>query len=155
MTESENAAAQTEQLDTSPTVPEPKPTVASVGPGQIFRDITPNLVDAELTNNLAAIKLILDRMRTAEADRDDYKRYVKLFHDSDKLVGIQNEKLKINIAGEITFGVGLTIGGALFGLVPYFWAKGDDHLAGATCIAVAAVLTVGSIAARAYYGSRK
>jgi hypothetical protein len=154
MTEPESAAEQTEQRDTPPTVPEPAPTVPSTGPGQIFRNITHTLTDAELTNP-AVIKLIIDRMRTAEADRDEFRRYVNLYHASDKQLGVLKEKLKINIAGEITFGVGLTMGGAAIGLVPYFWAKDNDHLAGVICIAAAVVLTVGSIIARVYYGSRK
>ncbi len=65
------------------------------------------------------------------------------------------EKLKTNTTNEIMFGVGLTLGGAIFGLAPYFWDKGNnDHLAGGICIAVAVVLTAGAIAGRLFYGSR-
>ena len=130
MTDQASTAEQTEQRDTPPTTAEPAPAVASTGPGQIFRNITHALTDLELTNP-AVIKLILDRMHAAEQQRDEFRQYVALYHERDKKVGVFEEKLKTNTANEIMFGVGLTLGGAIFGVAPYFWDKGNnDHLAG-------------------------
>jgi hypothetical protein len=154
MTDIESAAEQTEQWDTPPTAAEPAPAVASSGPGQIFRNVTHTLSDAELTN-AAVIKLIIDRMHTAESQRDGFKRYTDLYHATDKEVGILKEKLKTDLANEIMFGVGLTMGGAAVGLVPYFWDKDKGNLGVIICVGVAVVCTIGSIVARAYHGSTK
>jgi VIT1/CCC1 family predicted Fe2+/Mn2+ transporter len=93
-------------------------------------------------------------MRTAEQQRDDYREYMKLYYAKDKEAGILAEKLKTNMANEIMFGVGLTLGGALVGLVPFLWEQKDgNHLAGSICIGIAVVMIVGSILARLKSGS--
>ena len=147
---------QTEQRTAPPPTAQPALSVASTGPGQqIFKLITQTVTDDELINNLPAIKLIIDRLYTAEAHRDEYKQFVTAYYASNNEVGVLNERLKANIANEIMFGAGLTIGGAIVGLVPYFWDKDKDHMAGGICIGVAAVLLCGAIVARLCYGLRK
>jgi VIT1/CCC1 family predicted Fe2+/Mn2+ transporter len=147
---------QTEQRTAPPPTTQPALSVASTGPGQqIFKLVTQTVTDDELVNNLTAIKLIIDRLYAAEAHRDEYKQFVTAYYASNNQVGMLKVELRTNLANEIMFGAGLTLGGAVIGLVPYFWAKDNDHLAGGICIAGAILLFVGAIVGRLCYGLRK
>jgi VIT1/CCC1 family predicted Fe2+/Mn2+ transporter len=153
MTDSNITAQPTEQQNAPVAAPAAPAAVEPTGPGQVFQNVTHALSDAELTSP-PVVKLILDRMRTAEQQRDDYREYMKLYYAKDKEAGILAEKLKTNMANEIMFGVGLTLGGALVGLVPFLWEQKDgNHLAGSICIGIAVVMIVGSILARLKSGS--
>jgi hypothetical protein len=152
MPDPENVAAQTEQRDTPPPAAEAAPVVASTARRQIFENITHALSDDELTNR-AAVKLIIDRMTTAEAQRDEFKQFERLYYAADKKVGIQEEKLRTNKMVEIYFGTGLTLGAATAGFAPLFWDK-DHKLAGIVCICYGAIQIVSSVLVR-IYGPRK
>jgi hypothetical protein len=154
MTGPAGAAEQTEQRNTPPAAAQTAPTVATTGPGQIFKNITHALTDDDLKNP-AVVRLILDRMYTSETQRDEFKQYVGLYHASDKSAGILAEKLKTSVTNEILFGLCLTLGGAAFGLAQYFWAKADGKSAGDICVAVAVILIVGGIFARAIHGLKR
>ena len=146
------APAQTEQLTAPAPAPMPLAIVASSGGRQIFVNITRTLTDAELTS-APVIKLIIDRMHTAEEDRDQYKRYVDLYHDANGQVAVLTEKLKKSVVVEIQYGFGLAAGGAILGVTPVFWDK-SNLLPGILCLVMGTILMAGAAIVRAL-GSTK
>jgi VIT1/CCC1 family predicted Fe2+/Mn2+ transporter len=155
VTDPESSPGETEQRDAPPSMAQaPPPAISATGPGKIFEKVTHALTDSELTNP-AVVKMIIDRMRIAEAQREEYREYVDDFHAKNTDCEILKEKLKTSIANEIMFGAGLTIGGVVFGLAPYFWDTEKHQLAGVICIGIGALLALGAIIARVGFGWRK
>jgi VIT1/CCC1 family predicted Fe2+/Mn2+ transporter len=148
MNESATAPEQTEQQNSPAATAQIPPAVASTGQRQAFDNITLPLTDKDLKNP-AVVKLIIHIMKTAEAQREELKPYVGFYHEQKEQVGTLKEKLRVNLANEIMFGLLLTLGGAVVGMIPYFWDKDPhDHSAGVICAVVAAVLVLGAIGAR-------
>jgi hypothetical protein len=119
--------------------------VAPSGKRQAFRDIRRQLTDDDL-RSLGVQKLILEELERAEAQCELLQSYVERFHDADKKVGILEVKLKTNTTIEIMFSVGIGLGGAIIGLVPFFWAPGKPH--GIIALIVGIALIGGAVVAR-------
>ena len=65
-------------------------------------------------------KLLIELLDCAERDRDDLKPYVSLYHDADRERAVLVEKLHKDRSVDVMFGVGLSVGGAVIGLAPFF-----------------------------------
>jgi hypothetical protein len=140
-----------EQRDTPTPIAEPALAVASTAKRQIFENITHALNDEDVTNR-AAVKLIIDRMITAESQRDYYKQFETLYYGAHEKVAVQAEKLRTNKMVEVYFGTGLALAGAAATAAPLFWDK-DHMLPSIICISYAVVQLVTSVLVR-MYGAR-
>ena len=150
--EIESAAAQTEQRDTPAPVAEVAPAVASTAKRQIFENLTHELNDEDVTNR-AAVKLIINRMITAEADRDYFKQFERLYYAAHEKAAVLSEKLRINKTVELYFGGGLALAGAAASAAPVFWDK-DHMLPGILCICFAVAQLVMAVLVR-IFGTRQ
>lgn len=151
MTDPASATEQTEQRAASSIIA-PAPAAANTASGKLFGNITHALSDSDLAS-LPVAKLILDRMYTAEMQREEFKAYVPLYHAADKNVAVLKEKLNTSTMVDIFYGTGLALGGAAAGFAPYFWDK-DRMAPGIICISFAVVLIVLSVVVR-IYGPKK
>jgi hypothetical protein len=141
-------SANTQQEAHQTAAEEPPPIVEATGPDQIFSNVTRHLTDSELTS-APVVKLLLDRMHTAEKRRDFFETYVALYHEKDKEVAVLSGKVRTNNMVEVFFGVGLALAGLSGGFAPYCW----DHnlpILGGVCIIFAATLLIVSVLARMY-----
>jgi hypothetical protein len=91
--------------------------------------------------------MLLDMLDNAEKERDEYKAYVEAFYEANGRAGILGEKLHTDHSVEITFGIGVGLGGAIFGLSPYLFDK--DNFIGIVAIIMGIALMVGASIARA------
>ncbi|HMO52578.1 MAG TPA: hypothetical protein PKE26_15290 [Kiritimatiellia bacterium] len=119
---------------------QPKSKRASLG--SVRRPLT----EDELKSS-AVQKILIDILEDAESGRDEYKAYVDAFHGADKRAAILAEKLNLDHSVEITFGVGIALGGVIMGLAPYLW--GVDKLAGLISAMIGLCLIIGASVARA------
>lgn len=111
-----------------------------------LRNVRKQLTDDELAQT-GTQKLLLDMLEESECEKANFKEYISKYHESDKNVAILNEKLITNKALDIFFGVGIGLGGAIFGLAPFFWS--DNSLYGIICICIGLCLIIGSCIGRA------
>lgn len=103
------------------------------------------LTDDELQNP-GAQKLLLDALDRADTEIDALREYQDRFHEADKRAAVLGEKLSSSTSADITFGVGVGVGGALIGLTPYFSKL--SGIAGWLCLALGLALAVGAAVAR-------
>jgi hypothetical protein len=92
-------------------------------------------------------------MYRAEAKRDEFEKYVPLYHAPDKSVAVLKEKLNTSTMVDIFYGTALALGGAAAGFVPYFWDK-NQTLPSAVCASFAVILVVIAVNVR-IYGPKK
>lgn len=119
---------------------QPKSRRASLG--SVRRPLT----EDELKSS-AVQKILIDILEDAEQTRDEYKSYVDAFHGADKRASILAEKLNLDHSVEITFGVGIALGGVIMGIAPYLW--GVDNLSGVLSALIGLCLIIGASIARA------
>ena len=86
-------------------------------------------------------------LEDAETERDDLKSYIDAFHNADKRAAVLAEQLLRNRSVEVFFGVGISLGGAIMGLSPFFWEL--DRSYGATCLILGFLIVVGAAVGRA------
>jgi hypothetical protein len=127
-----------------PAKPHDGSTAPPTGKRQALRDLRREMNDDELSNP-GVQKLILDELERADAECADLRTYITRFHEADKRAAVLEEKLKTEHSLEITFGVGVGLGGAIIGLAPYFW---DKEAQGILTLLLGAVLIFGATAAR-------
>lgn len=144
---------QTEQKNAPVAPPPAAPLVApATGRRAAFRDLKRQLADADLANP-GLQKIILDELICAEEERDDLRLELKQsalnYHAADKQVGVLSEKLKSNKVNEIMFGVGLSVGGTVMGLTPFFWEI--KPLYGVIALGLGLALTIGATIARTLF----
>ena len=130
---------------------EPKPLAASAGEAtppsgrrQALRDLRRQLTDEDLASP-GVQKLLLDDLERADAECDLLNGYVTRFHEADKRAAILEERLRTQTALEVTFGVGVGLGGAIMGLAPSLW---NTPPFGSLAIAVGILLSLGATVAR-------
>ncbi len=92
-------------------------------------------------------------MYSAETKRDEFERYVPLYHEADKNVAVLKEKLNTNSMVDIFFGTAMALGGAAAGFVPYFWDK-NNILPALICASFAVILVVVAVLVR-MFGPKK
>ena len=115
-------------------------TVTSTGKRQVFKDIRRQLQDADLASP-GVQKLLLDELEQKEAECEILESYIDRFHVADKRAAVLEEKLKTQNAIEVFFAVGMTLGGAIVGLAPFFW---DESGHGPIVLMIGAALVLGS-----------
>lgn len=139
----------------NPPEPDKKATsISTVEHGQIsptgkrlaLRNVKKQLTDEELAQS-GTQKMLLEMLEDAENESENLKSYVSSFYEADKKAAILGEKLIIEKSIEIFFGVGVGLGGAIFGLTPFFWAK--DVTYGLICLGIGLCLTIGTCIGRA------
>jgi hypothetical protein len=126
-------------------LPAALPTAPAAGQRSAFRDLKLELTPEELSNP-GTQKCVLHLLFRTEEERDRLKEFVPQFHEADKQAGILGEKLKSNKVNEIMFGVGVTIGGTIMGLSPFFYEKGPAYCY--ITLGVGIVLTLGATIGR-------
>ena len=114
------------------------------GRRQALKDLRRQLTDEDLASP-GAQKLLLDELERADSDREILSGFVTRFHDADKRAAVLDEKLRANNSIEITFGVGVGLGGAIMGLAPAFW---NMQPLGYLTLAIGFFLIVGASVAR-------
>lgn len=110
-----------------------------------FSNLRRELSDEELSSP-AVQRLLLDDIDRLEKDNGSLSDYQTSYYEADKKVAVLNEKLKTNIAQEVTFGVCLTIGAALIGFAPSLWLPDKPH--GWVSVALGVILIIGGIASK-------
>lgn len=137
---------QTEQKDApESSQPMAAPAVSATGRRPAFQDLKLQLTDADLAN-AGTQKCILDMLIRAEEECNDLKEFRSKFHTADKQAGILGEKIKTNKINETLFGVGVTMGGTIMGLSPFFYEKGPVYCY--ITLGVGVVTTLGAAFAR-------
>jgi hypothetical protein len=127
MAEPTSQSGQTEQKDApKSSQPTAAPTVSATGRRPAFQDLKLQLTDEDLANP-GTQKCILDMLIRAEEECNDLKEFRSKYHATDKQAGILGEKLKTNKINETLFGVGITMGGTIMGLSPFFYEKGPAY----------------------------
>lgn len=142
-------ADQAEQKEAPKAPPALEPTAVSPsGRRQAFLNLKRGLTDEELTNT-GTQKLLLDMLECAEAERDEFKRYIQKYHEANTRASVLDEKIKTNTTNEIMFAVMIGVGGTVVGLTPVFAERGNGGiLAGALCAGVGVALIAGGAIAR-------
>ena len=123
-------------------------TAAPSGRRQAFRDVRRQLTDADLASP-GVQKLVLDELEQAEGECEQLYAYVERYHEADKRAAVLEEKLRPARAIEVLFAVGVGLGGAVFGLAPFFWEK---PLHGVICLLIGGFLILGSVVGRVVKG---
>lgn len=132
--------------------PAPKPVGSAplAGKRQALRNLVRTMSDAELTAP-GTVKLLIDDLEQAEAEREYFKAFVERYHAADKDAAVLTERLKPAKALDVMFGVGVGLGGAILGLAPFFWERGKDHQAVVACLLGVALIigaTIGRMVQR-------
>ncbi|MBI5375817.1 MAG: hypothetical protein HZA77_10300 [Candidatus Schekmanbacteria bacterium] len=114
-----------------------------------FRDVRRQLTDEELFSP-GVQKLILGLLEEADDEREYLRSYINLYHESDKKAAVLSEKLLTQKAIEIFFGVGVGLGGAIIGLMPFFWGEKSEYgvIAGIVGLCIIVGASVGRIVKR-------
>lgn len=91
-----------------------------------FRDVRRQLTDDELKSS-GVQKLLLDMLQEADDEREGLRAYVSAFHTADKTAAVLDIQVKARDALDVFFGVGVGLGGAIIGLVPFFWGVKPEY----------------------------
>lgn len=133
----------TEPADKEP-VAQGLPTQESFKPATALSGIRRDLTDEELTSP-GARKLLIDRLDQMEVRLIELRGFRDKFYEADKQVAVLKEKAMKDWAGEILYGVALSMGAVLVGLAPSAWdCKGYGWLSLLTGI----VLILGGVASK-------
>ena len=82
----------------------------------------------------------------------ELREYEKQFHEKDKRVEVQVEKMRSNRAVDISFGVGTALGGIMAGLAPYLWDKIDSSIPGLIFLLLGLALIAAAATVKAVKG---
>ena len=93
----------------------------------------------------AVQRLLIEDLERLERQNAELQDYRVRFHAGDKRVAVLEEKTKKSLAGEIVFGVMITVGAAALGFSPSIWGQ---QPAGGLLILFGGVLILGGIVSR-------
>ena len=93
----------------------------------------------------AVQRLLIEELERLDRQNAELQDYRVSFHKGDKRVAVLEEKIKKSLAGEIVFGVMITVGAAVIGLIPSIWSQ---QPAGWLLLIFSGVLILGGIASR-------
>lgn len=116
---------------------DPVPTGRRLSLSKVRRQLT----DEELSSP-GIQKLLLDILEEAENERDNLKNYVSSYYEADKKAAVLGEKLVKDKKIDVFFGVGVGLGGAILGLIPFLGK--DEPLYGLICGIIGLALIIGS-----------
>lgn len=106
-----------------------------------FHNVRRELHEEELAAS-GARRLLLDSLDAAERELEDLRKVRDDFHKVDKEAAVLREKRKVDVAAEIAYGICLSSGFGLIGVVTNIW---DKPLYGGIVLAISIVLIVGGI----------
>lgn len=86
-------------------------------------------------------------LQEADDERASLRPYIDRFHEADKNAAILTERMRSYTKIEVFFGVGMTLGGSIIGLVPFFLSEGTGF--GVVTGLIGLTLLTGSIVGRA------
>lgn len=147
----EEAAAEPGQQKRPPAAAPENVVGGSTGevPARGQRDALSNvrrpLEEDELSES-GAQKLLLDALDRADEQLAELEKYRPRYYEADKRAAVLEERLKFSNALEVVFGVGVGLGGAIVGTVPYLWNL--DSLAGVIALVIGIGLVIGAAVAR-------
>lgn len=140
----DDKSPKTRLMTSENSIPPPHDNPAS-GRRAAFRDVRRQLTDDELKSS-GVQKLLLDMLQEADDEREGLRAYVNAFHTADKTAAVLGEQVKAQDALDIFFGAGVGLGGAVIGLVPFFWGTKPEY--GIITGIVGLSLTLGAIVGR-------
>jgi hypothetical protein len=97
-----------------------EPVTPLTGTRPSFRDLRRQLSDSELAQS-GVQKLLIEDFERAEKECLALPIYIEKYHERDKEVTRLTAKLNVNIALEVSTGIGIAGGSAIISLAPYFW----------------------------------
>jgi hypothetical protein len=100
-----------ESTEISVSVTQPEPPKTRKSWSGLKRDLT----DTELASS-AAVKMLLDEVDRLDLENAELTGYRDRFHDADKTCAVLKEQQKSNLAADIVFGAGISLGGVMLGL---------------------------------------
>lgn len=112
-----------------------------IGRRMSFSNLRRQLTDEELSSP-GVQKLLLDMLEEAEDECDSLKSYVDKYYSADKKTAVLNEKLNKDNKIDVFFGVGVGLGGAILGLIPFLGE--DKTLYGIVSAVIGLTLIIGS-----------
>lgn len=92
-------------------------------------------------------------LQQAQAENEQLEGYVERFHEADKRATLLQQRCdserKISKVIEIIVIAGTTLGGAVFGMAFYFWAKTPpDNISAIVALVISVALIAGAVAAK-------
>lgn len=124
----------------------PRP-VSEDKPGKRFRafdKIGRELSEKEL-GSPGVQRLLIQELERLQREVDHLSDYRDRFYEADKGRAVLEQRLKVSIASDVTFGVFLTIGAALATLAPAVW---DKRAVAWVLLGMGVVLVMGGIIAK-------
>lgn len=128
-----------EPQDTEAGIPQPP-----VKGRRSFARVRRELSEEELKSP-AVQRLFVEEIERLERENTGLLDYQEGYHEADKQVGIMQERIKASLAGEIIYGVCMTVGAAALGFAPTLWST---QPAGVLSIVFGAVLLIGGVVSR-------
>ena len=110
-----------------------------------FNNLRRELTDEELSSP-AVQRMLIDDIERLEKETEKLVGYQDRYYSAEKKAAVLDEKLKVQVAQDVTFGVCLTVGAAILGLAPSLWLPDKPH--GWISIGLGVVLIVGGIASK-------
>ncbi len=107
-----------EKVDQEPEKPEAAPAEEFGKARRAFVNVRRELSEEELSTP-AVHRLLLDTLDLLEQQVAELSYFRDRFHTSDKEKAILEERVKSYTAAEVLYGICLTIGSILIGLIPY------------------------------------
>ena len=122
----------------------PESSTAAPKSRQSLSRLRRELSEEELSSP-AVQRLLVEDLERLERQNTKLQDYRVRFHAADKRVAILEEKTKKSLAGEVVFGVMITVGAAAFGFTPSIWSQ---QPAGWLLLVLGSVLILGGIVSR-------
>lgn len=103
-------------------------------------------LDEEDLEHRGVQKLLLDALDRCDRKRRELEGYVDRFHEEEKRAAVLEERLSSETTIEIMYGVGVGVGGAIVGIVPFLWTL--KAIAGLAALILGGLLVGGAAYAR-------
>jgi hypothetical protein len=99
-----------------------QPPAANTAYGELeaFRGLERNLTPEDLSSE-GAKKLLLDKLFAAMAECARLRGFEGRFHEADKLVAVQNQRLNTRVALDIAWSTSIALGTMLLGATASLW----------------------------------
>lgn len=110
-----------------------------------FSKLRRELTDEELSSP-AVQRMLLDDIERLEKETEKLGGYQDRYYVAETKAAVLNEKLKVNVAHDVIFGVCLTVGSAIVGFAPSLWLPDKPY--GWIAIGLGMSLIIGGIASK-------
>lgn len=133
-----------ERPDQEPASAQGLPAAPAPKGRQSLARVRRELDEAELASP-AVQRLLVDEIERLERACIEAEGYRDRFHGADKLVAVQEERLKRSLGADIVFGASLSIGSGALAYAPTLW---NHQPSGWIVLIMGGVLLIGGIAFR-------